>query len=318
MQSTGRISIELKSLIAASYDECSSCKSKLPKDIAAYAGYTQHGEVIYVGECCKDKISELASHIYWWWSADKRPDLNIPLWRYMDFAKFVSLLQHKAIYFSRADMLGDKFEGASGIVERQEEWDNFYLEFFREAIRTVPDGSGEKMLAVDVERQAQSLLQSLRDAAQKDRERYFVSCWHAGLEESEALWRLYCPPNTTGVVIKSNVSSLRSALGGTEYIEVGKVHYIDFRKNYAGIHDRIFHKRKNLSHESEVRAVLDRPLIQEQQGVFMPADIRELIHAVVPSPFAPAWFSAVLEATMKQYEIDVPVERSELLSEPFF
>lgn len=29
----------------------------------------------------------------------------------MDFAKFISLLDSSALYFSRADMLGDTFEG---------------------------------------------------------------------------------------------------------------------------------------------------------------------------------------------------------------
>ena len=34
------------------------------------------------------------------------------LWRYMDFTKFVSLLERKALFFCRPDRLGDLFEGS--------------------------------------------------------------------------------------------------------------------------------------------------------------------------------------------------------------
>ena len=38
------------------------------------------------------------------------PDTKI--WRYMNFTKFVSMLEHQALWFSRADKLGDPFEGS--------------------------------------------------------------------------------------------------------------------------------------------------------------------------------------------------------------
>ena len=53
----------------------------------------------------------------------EHPDLNPPqdnavLWRYMDFTKFVSLLDRRALYFSRADKLGDPFEGSLSHINR--------------------------------------------------------------------------------------------------------------------------------------------------------------------------------------------------------
>jgi hypothetical protein len=68
-------------------------------------------------------ISELATHVYWWWEVDKRCEPETRLWRYMDFAKFVSLLETRSIHFARADVLGDSFEGAVGIAERRQQWD---------------------------------------------------------------------------------------------------------------------------------------------------------------------------------------------------
>jgi hypothetical protein len=38
------------------------------------------------------------------------PNLDITVWRYMDFAKYVSLLANKALYFTRLDLFDDPFE----------------------------------------------------------------------------------------------------------------------------------------------------------------------------------------------------------------
>jgi hypothetical protein len=40
----------------------------------------------------------------------KPPDVNIPIWRYMDFTKFVSMLENDGLYLARADKLGDPNE----------------------------------------------------------------------------------------------------------------------------------------------------------------------------------------------------------------
>lgn len=42
------------------------------------------------------------------------PASDAKLWRYMDFTKFVAMLNNKALYFCRLDHLGDPFEGAKG------------------------------------------------------------------------------------------------------------------------------------------------------------------------------------------------------------
>ena len=43
----------------------------------------------------------------------KQPENNkIMVWRYMDFTKFVSMLENGGLFFCRADLLGDPFEGS--------------------------------------------------------------------------------------------------------------------------------------------------------------------------------------------------------------
>lgn len=39
-------------------------------------------------------------------------DEDVKVWRYMDFTKFVSLLDKRSLYFCRVDKLGDPFEGS--------------------------------------------------------------------------------------------------------------------------------------------------------------------------------------------------------------
>ena len=317
MKSTGRFTKELKRLMAESYDVCRTCGAQLERDVAAYAGYDSDGTAIYVGNCCKNLINELATHVYWWWEADKRCAPDTILWRFMDFSKFVALLDKRSIYFARADKLGDRFEGAAGAAQRRPDWDTFYLDFFRQAIRTAP-GQAKAPTDEHVEREANRLLADLSTISERDRLRTFVSCWHSITVESEALWRLYCPPGSAGVAIRTDAGSLARSFGDDPQVEIGRVQYVDFRTAFAGFHDRVFWKRKSLSHEAEVRAVIKKQRAQEEYGLFIPVDLTQLLKTVVPSPFAPSWFPEILEAVMQRFEVEAPLVSSELLSEPFF
>lgn len=323
MESTGRFTVELRHLMALSYDSCQSCGTKLPRKIAAYAGYAADRSPLYVGECCEQLLAELATHVYWWWEVDKRCDSETRLWRYMDFAKFVALLDQRSIYFARADKLGDPFEGASGIAERRSQWDAYYLDFFREAVSNPPSISDKAEPLPHpssgyVEREAARLLKEFSTISELERRRTFVSCWHANAVESEALWRLYCPPPMMGVAIRTDARLLIEALGSDPQIKLGRVQYVDFCKGFAGFHDLIFWKRKSLSYETEVRAVIKRFDAQVNMGLSVSVDIEKLLISVVPSPFASDWFASLVESTMRRYGVDSSVSRSELLSEPFF
>lgn len=315
MESTGRWSRELTDLRSRSYGECRSCGARLPEGKTAYAGYAKDGSPRYVGDCCLEQIEELASYVYWWWEADKRVEPETPLWRYMDLAKFLELLESGTLFFPRADAFDDPFEGASGRADRQEDWDRHYLEFFAAAVRHPPTGGSppEEHIRAEAERR----LRDLKHGIESERRSTFVSCWHAADCESEALWRLYCPPGTGGVAIETTAGRLARALGDPA-IEIGRVQYVDFRKSYAGFHDRIFWKRSSLRHEAEVRAVFKQRFTQECCGVARSIDIRALCVSVVPSPFAPAWFPALLASVMKRYDLAIPIDQSELLAQPFF
>ena len=318
MDSTGRFTPALRRLVHGSYDECRSCGSRIPPKTPALAGYDNAGHEVYVGRCCEQTLRERASHIYWHWHTDRRCPPDQKLWRFMDFAKFISLLEDKALYFARADKLGDPFEGAAGIRERQPVWENFYRQFFREAVETAP-GQTTPPPPGQLDKEAERLLAEMRRGTDDDLKRTFANCWHSNAVESEALWRLYCPPPHPGVVVNTTARALIESFGPDADIELGFVQYLDFRTAFAGPYERVFSKRKSLSHEAEVRAVIsNRSLKDPPAGMLVQVDLTVMVQAVVPSPFAPYWLHDLVDRTLKRHGLDLPVRESELLAEPFF
>lgn len=299
------------------WNVCSVCDHLIMPGRPVFGGYDSHSRPVYVGACCAaEHLAELASPV--WWRNSLR--LSVPdgqaLWRYMDFAKFAAMLRERGLYFPRADILEDRFEGALGLASREAAWDAHYLEAFRGVVARPP--SGEANLSPDeIETQAHDLLRSWKQSSLRSRLK-FVSCWHLNTVESEALWRLYCPPGAPGVAIQTTVDALWNATGSESTTIVGRVHYLDFRESYAVSDQRIFCKRSSLRHEQEVRAVLQNDPGDSATGRVVACDLASLIHDVVVSPFAPPWFEPLLVDVIDRFGFSFPVRRSELSEEPFY
>jgi hypothetical protein len=265
MKSNGRLTPALRRLVHHSYDTCGNCGARIVAPEPALAGYDAAGAPAYVGACCKDTLVELASHIYWSWHAARRGAPNQKLWRYMDLAKFLSLLEDRSLYFARADKLGDPFEFASGISEHQAVWDDHYLSFFREAVTTIP-GRIEPPTEEELVKESERLLREMRVGVERERHRTFASCWHANSVESEALWRLYCPPPQPGVMIQTTAEALENALGDATDLEVGHVQYLDFKTVFAGPYERIYTRLRTHSQNRTVaaRAMAERKTVGQR------------------------------------------------------
>lgn len=316
MQSTGRLTRRLRRLVHYKHDICSSCGEKLPEGTPAFAGYDKDSREVYVGKCCQKLIFELGSHIYWWWTTYRRPERTEVMWRYMDFAKFVTMLKDRGLWLSRADKLGDRFEGARGYRNREDQWKDYCLEYFRHSIRTVP-GQTEEGLK-NIEADAARLYEDFRLVAKRDIERSYVTCWHANEGESEALWRLYCPPPSPGIAIFTTFELLDTALGEDNEVNFGHVQYIDYRRAFSPTYDRVFAKRSTLSHEQEVRGVVTTDEKKDEAGFVIKVDLAHLIGKVVISPFAPAWFEGTVKDALAKYGVTTLVTPSELSEDPFF
>jgi hypothetical protein len=114
-------------------------------------------------------------------------DPNTKIWRYMNFTKFVEMLESSSLYFPRADRLGDPFEGS---------WSK---PFPLSDILFSP--TEDKRYGVAPGRALFKLL----------REYVFVSCWHMNEYESTAMWSVYGGSNGA-VAVQSTYSLLRERL----------------------------------------------------------------------------------------------------------
>lgn len=319
LKATYRITHELRHVMTRQWNRCIVCGQHVPKNRPTFAGYGFDDKPLLVGACCGNSLKELATHSY----CNLRPNLSVEdeqqVWRYMDFAKFVGMLQQRGLFFSRADRLEDRFEGAVGLAKHQADWDRYQLEYFKAAVENPPEGrTGPDLSQEHIDSEANRLLSAFKEQSVGTRS-MLLSCWHANTGEAEALWRIYCPPSTAGVVIQSTVGRLWDASARGRGAVVGRVHYLDFRRSFSadGIY-RLFFKRMSLSHESEIRILLDNDIGSDAPGKILNCDLDALIQQVIVSPFAPPWFTNVVAGVVERFGYHFETRRSELLDEPFY
>jgi hypothetical protein len=229
------------------------------------------------------------------------------IWRYMDFTKFVSTLETRALYFARSDTLGDPFEGS--------------LSRGNEVLRP--------LVYKGIQPETLKLVASHKATLGKDiRMSIFINCWHMNAGESAAMWKLYAKSNEA-VAIRSTFSKLESVLDKECY--VGLVDYIDFKSDWipeGNFFSPYVHKRKSFAHESEVRALIlkvpekegkpDFHAPQLRKGIPKVVPIEKLIDAVYVAPTSPRWFHELVEQVLLRYGLKLSVTQSSLDEEPFF
>lgn len=244
-------------------------------------------------------------------------DPETPLWRYFDFAKFTSLLLNRALYFCRADMLGDPLEGSATrarIAERQR------------LLQNPPDGKTREDLE-DVFRHNAGIFRRERRCA-------YVNCWHAGDHESMAMWQGY-GGGGYGVAIQSTFALLANVLPAhfqlrdrEEPVFIGRVRYVDHSSeaetvpNEYNLYGMFMGKSVAYRHESEVRAIF-ADLVggwsgTSSAGHLVPVDVQRMVRSVTVSPLAPAWFEELVLATCSHLGFDLPLRKSIATMEPIY
>jgi hypothetical protein len=245
--------------------------------------------------------------------AFKKPNsASCTIWRYMDFAKFVSMLANRGLFFARVSCLDDVFEGSTprGDVLRRE------------------------TLATDhgLERDAYAPLGTY---LKWSRQWTFVNCWHINNVESTAMWHLYTKSGEA-IAIKSTFGLLDQCLGDHCYI--GMVEYLDYGSHIDVIESRdnlatFVHKRKSFAHEKELRALLqDLPTIRRSDGLrahdiyaephdsgrWVPVDLNELVTEVVVAPQGASWFKEVVGDVCDKYGLRKNVRESVIAKDPLW
>ena len=233
------------------------------------------------------------------------PPPDAILWRYMDFTKFIALLEKGELFFARSDKLNDPFEGSFPKKNTKARYVNLHPEF-KEAISSLP---------------------SLMSAFWMQLKRFtLVSCWHKSNYESEAMWKLYASTNG-GLAIKTRFDSFVRSFITEEKIHIGQVQYVDYDNDLIPEDDPLspyLHKRKSFEHEQEVRAIVQNvptSRLTELQddydiGTYYEVDLNLLIQEVVVDPFTPEWFLELVNLVAERYDLQAPINKSHLAAPP--
>jgi hypothetical protein len=246
---------------------------------------------------------------------------SIYIWRYIDLAKYISLLDQRALYFCRADKLDDPFEGSLPSLNVNARSTHPHIN----GTVTASDGT--------IETTAAALSRQYRIA----RTQAFVNCWHMNTHESAAMWQLYCS-NTQGIAIRSTYQALCDSFQKSPpSVFVGAVNYIDYDLEpirggntlvLLNLFSPLLHKRRSYQHEAELRAIvpwelpdkLPKSVWQEPKevGILVPVELDILLESVFVAPNAPTWFFDVVRSVSTKYGLSAPLRYSRLGEAPLF
>ena len=264
------------------------------------------------------------------------PPMDAQLWRYMNFGKFVSMLEARQLFFTRADKLDDPFEGA---------WSEATLTQLDSLIEQ-GDNKGHKDPVtgnryVSEKETARLWKQIILGHSQVARRYTLLNCWREGEHESEAMWN-QTPRHGEKyeLAIKSDFKSLVHSFPSRSRLPdiVARVQYIPYQTKEMplSLAAPYFHKRIEFQDEREVRAIMSStPLVPDpahpdRDDVMAPDYSRDicdvglgcevnpadLIHEVVISPHAQSWLTELVARVMERYGLRIPVSQSKLLGAP--
>jgi hypothetical protein len=217
------------------------------------------------------------------------------IWRYMDLAKFASLLTSRSLYFACPTELRDPYEG-SVPRSHDEAVSNGLQSMFDDCLL-----KRAKLVALGADTQQlddalAAFPERIASLARQVVSRFGVSCWHESEYESDAMWKLYSASGN-GIAIESTVEQLRSSIGDRQDLLVDRVLYADFDHDAivkGRRHNHLFIKRKSFEHEKEVRATILLP--EQGKGVAIACDLDVLVTRVHVSPLAEKYVRDVVDA----------------------
>lgn len=307
---------------------CSICGKEFGFNENSYFGHLDNGSYAYTCENCSQQMID--AKIYT--NNHKYPYIipvsNAKLWRYMDLAKFLSLLECKSLFFTRIDHFQDSFEGAIGNKKNEEFWSKKEQKW-RKKWEEIQSKSNDVYLS-DSELQllTEQKFEKYRENIKKWRIRNYVNCWHQSDCESEAMWQLYTRDCNQGVAIQTTFERLYQALPYVPHIDFGMVNYINFNEYNNGDSKKTFHpfdalwyKRESFAHEKEFRIIIEDI---DKNGSHdcnkkIQVDLNLLLENVYISPQADKWFAELVKDIIKnRYKLWLNVKHSELNESPFF
>lgn len=230
------------------------------------------------------------------------PPEDAVIWRYMDLAKFLALLERRALFFARMTALRDPFEGqlTRPAVER---------------MRAMPSTHPE----AEHKRLSQIVEHNLGTASRAP-ELICVSCWHENPVESAAMWELYIPSGQ-GIAVRSTFSKFKASFTSPKPdVWGGLIRYVDYESfdvDSSNLFNSGILKRLSFEHEREFRGfVLEGG--PSTTGVEVPVEVEMLVELVLVSPASPPWYADLIGEVSKRYSLTAPVLQSELFRHPAY
>lgn len=226
-------------------------------------------------------------------STFETPSGTTVLWRYMTLTKLISVLATRSLWFSRADLLNDRHEGAVGLLNLQLQRSQF-------------EALGQDAASID------KIMANMSEFRRRVPHGFAVNCWHEGQEESAAMWSAY-GLGEGSVAIQTTVDDLIGSFRDNDLtIYLGRIQYIDYSTQGVpanNIMAPMLFKRRSYQHEREVRAAvaaLGRLLGTDPEpypagGLSVPVDVDQLIRNVVVAPSSPEWVVQVVEAALHSF-----------------
>ena len=297
--------------------KCTNCGKTFVEGDTAHLGYLKGRDYALLCDNCAPMLEETVVRYYWQELEYEEPAPEDKLWRYMDLAKFVSLISRNELFFSAASSFEDIFEGAKGVEKNKEKWDAFYLDFFKHAVSTAPGRKACYNADEIINEEANRLLNEIEKSGQKSREYTYISCWHLNSYESEAMWKLYSKDAANAIAIQTTTKRLYEAFDKDPTISIGKVKYMDYDNNFASINGAFWYKRKSFEYENEVRAVTIRRH-SSGKGIYIPISIDKLIERIYISPYTSEWFVDVVKSLVEMYGVRTEVTYSMMKAKPFY
>lgn len=235
-------------------------------------------------------------------------DELVKVWKYMDFQKFVSILDKKALFFASPELFEDGYEGCHTYADMRD------AHLLRDSC---DDPKEQNMLTMRILR--------MRSTDDK-KEKVVVNCWHENNFESTAMWKLYTE-NDKGVAIQSNFKRLKECFDNCKtVIHIGKIKYLDYNNDDSKISDAndylpFLRKRQSFEHEHEIRVIVsfhDMNKDENIDGMFVDVSLCTLIEKIYVYPTASKGFLDLVKSVSRKYGIEKKVIQSNLYDGPLY
>lgn len=241
-----------------------------------------------------------------------QPAAEASVWRYMDLARYLSMLDSEALHMARADQMEDTWEGAVGAANLE--------------ARPAWYGDGYASMA--------SMMAGMRSTM---RQMIHLNCWHMSEVESAAMWSIY-QREGRGVAVRTTWGRLTASIEDERTVYGAAVRYVDYATTVIPegiVFDAFLHKRESFAHEREARLVMlsgksvpnpnrDPGANEQDQMIQVPEEpvipikvnLSTLVERVYVAPRAPTWVADVVHASTAKFGYDFEIRHSDLDRDP--